>query len=172
MGIERPRIRTLSVHEQAAWFRLTCASFNIRIVDGQLIARGTVHPTALNCTYSVRIEYRAPTRPRVWVEEPKLHPRTPEGRIPHTFTQNEPCLFLPGGNEWRSDKKIALTIVPWLSLWLFYYEVWLATGEWLGGGVHPRLEKDDVGETSSAVLPSVENENVAAVTGDTASEAA
>jgi len=22
-------------------------------------------------------------------------------------------------------------------LWLFYYEIWLATGEWCGGGVHP-----------------------------------
>ena len=33
--------------------------------------------------------------------------------------------------------KIALTIVPWLSLWLFYYEVWRATGTWYGGGTHP-----------------------------------
>lgn len=29
---------------------------------------------------------------------------------------------------------IANTIVPWTSEWLFYYEIWLATGQWHGGG--------------------------------------
>lgn len=24
----------------------------------------------------------------------------------------------------------------WASEWLFFYEVWLATGTWLGGGLH------------------------------------
>ena len=33
------------------------------------------------------------------------------------------------------------TIVPWASLWLYYYEVWHATGEWLGGGEHPIARK-------------------------------
>jgi hypothetical protein len=32
---------------------------------------------------------------------------------------------------------IANTIVPWSVLWLFYFEDWLCTGEWSGGGVHP-----------------------------------
>ena len=36
--------------------------------------------------------------------------------------------------------QLATTIVPWCSEWLFYYELWLATGEWLGGGVHPHPE--------------------------------
>jgi hypothetical protein len=29
------------------------------------------------------------------------------------------------------------TIVPWAALWLFFFEEWLATDEWKGGGVHP-----------------------------------
>ena len=33
---------------------------------------------------------------------------------------------------------IADTIIPWTSEWLFFYELWLATGgEWLGEGEHP-----------------------------------
>jgi hypothetical protein len=32
---------------------------------------------------------------------------------------------------------IADTIVPWAALWLVFYEYWLATGLWLGGGEHP-----------------------------------
>lgn len=34
------------------------------------------------------------------------------------------------------DRKdlISDTIIPWVADWLLYYELWLATGEWLGGG--------------------------------------
>lgn len=28
-------------------------------------------------------------------------------------------------------------IVPWTSLWLYFFEDWLATDEWKGGGKHP-----------------------------------
>jgi hypothetical protein len=31
---------------------------------------------------------------------------------------------------------LAYTVVPWISEWLLYYELWLFTGEWTGGG-HP-----------------------------------
>jgi hypothetical protein len=29
---------------------------------------------------------------------------------------------------------LADSIVPWASEWLFFYEFWLVTGEWDGGG--------------------------------------
>lgn len=32
---------------------------------------------------------------------------------------------------------LAKTILPWTAEWLLHYEVWLVTGEWVGGGVHP-----------------------------------
>ena len=36
------------------------------------------------------------------------------------------------------------TIVPWSILWLFYFEDWLETDEWKGGGMHPDSDgKDD-----------------------------
>ncbi|AIQ89412.1 protein of unassigned function [Methylobacterium oryzae CBMB20] len=36
------------------------------------------------------------------------------------------------------------TIVPWAILWLWFFEDWLATGEWRGGGVHvsPDIEAE------------------------------
>ena len=87
----------------------------------------------------MRIEYRLGKKghsPHVFVEDPKLICRNGEDSIPHTFRQPEvrPCVCR---FEWRRDRVIAHTIVPWTSLWLFYYEIWLATGEWLGGGEHP-----------------------------------
>lgn len=33
--------------------------------------------------------------------------------------------------------RLDLTVVPWTSLWLFYFEDWLDSGEWRGGGMHP-----------------------------------
>ena len=84
---------------------------------------------------------RAGRRKPLWKSH-SLRRRTPDEPIPHTFEgdqpdTDDPCLYLPGSGEWSSDKKLALTFVPWLSLWLFFYESWLVTGEWQGGGVHP-----------------------------------
>jgi hypothetical protein len=31
--------------------------------------------------------------------------------------------------------KISASVVGWLAHWLHYYEIWYATGEWLGGGI-------------------------------------
>ena len=36
----------------------------------------------------------------------------------------------------RITKLISNTIIPWTIEWLYFYELWLATGEWLGGGEH------------------------------------
>ncbi len=88
--------------------------------------------------YQVKIHYELGAPPKVWVLSPPLE-RRPDGEpIPHVYEGPRPCLYLPGSGEWRPDRYIADTIVPWTSLWLYYYEVWHATGEWLGGGVHPK----------------------------------
>jgi len=42
------------------------------------------------------------------------------------------------GRFWVSTEE---TIVPWACLWLYYYEVWHTTGEWLGGGLHPSARR-------------------------------
>ncbi len=33
--------------------------------------------------------------------------------------------------------RISETIVPWVNLWLFFFEEWLISNDWKGGGVHP-----------------------------------
>ena len=47
------------------------------------------------------------------------------------------CLFRPGKYEWTFDTLVSKSIIPWAVEWLYYYEVWLATNEWCGGGEHP-----------------------------------
>lgn len=53
------------------------------------------------------------------------------------YGQESLCLYLPNSGEWTPEMPIAVTIVPWASVWLYFYEFWYATGEWLGGGVEP-----------------------------------
>jgi hypothetical protein len=101
---------------------------------------GDVAPFGCADTYRVRIDYEMRSRPSVWVLTPHLR-STGEGiKIPHTFSDGSLCLHTPG--QWQSDMTIAEYIVPCIAQWLFYYEAWLATGEWLGGGAeHQRKIK-------------------------------
>jgi len=80
-------------------------------------------------TYSVQIDYAFPSRPRVWVVRPKLFDTQ---KVPHTFGDGSVCLHLH--SDWTPRMFVAETTIPWLSLWLFHYEVWLATEVWHGGG--------------------------------------
>jgi hypothetical protein len=99
---------------------------------------GTLQPSPLSDTYRVRIEYGPRTPPKVWVLSPALTGRPEQPTIPHTYPGPRPCLYLPDSGEWSREQFVAETIVPWTVLWLYFYEVWHVTGQWLGGGVHPK----------------------------------
>ncbi|HYM07249.1 MAG TPA: hypothetical protein VE377_25720 [Candidatus Dormibacteraeota bacterium] len=42
--------------------------------------------------------------------------------------------------------RLSHSIIPWLALWLMFYEMWRATGEWYGGGI----SHGDIGELEPA----------------------
>ena len=99
---------------------------------------GTVTPSPMSVSYVVQIKYSLDmSQPEVSVLSPKLEKRGAED-IPHVYPGEKLCLFRPRKKEWTKDKLIAETIIPWISLWLYHYEIWHATGDWLGGGEHPR----------------------------------
>ena len=108
-------------------------SFKTTVTNRTLRSTGSLRPTSASRRYAVTIVYEGGGRPAGYVEG--LRARKEGERIPHTYAPDQPCLFYPAGREWRSDMMIATTIIPWLSLWLYYYEVWLATGSWEGGGI-------------------------------------
>jgi hypothetical protein len=155
MGNRRYRIRPLSIYEQAAYMKCFHPGFTCRVKRGQLMCHGVVQPTPLHHRYHVRIMYRVGKPPRAWIEEPHLRRRHPDERIPHTYSDDCPCLYLPGTGEWSPAKKLALTVVPWLSLWLLYYESWLVTGVWQGGGIHPQ-------ESSRQITQPLKNDGIKA----------
>jgi len=103
---------------------------------------GTLTPSGLTNTYVISVSYELGVSPRVSVISPELQSRAEGQRIPHTYKGDYPCLYFPWNKEWTPNKLIALTIIPWASLWLYYYEVWLATGVWLGGGIEHDQSED------------------------------
>jgi hypothetical protein len=65
-----------------------------------------------------------------------------EGRsLPHVYRNDGSgtrlCLWLPRKNEWVPQMALIETYISWTSEWLNYFEEWLLTGVWSGGGEHP-----------------------------------
>jgi hypothetical protein len=103
----------------------------------------------------VRVHYRVPmvlenftltdVQPRVQVIRPKLerHPDYEQGPIPHVYkSKRDPslpylCLFSSSLREWDVNDPLADTTIFWANEWLYFYEGWLVTKKWRGGGRHP-----------------------------------
>lgn len=101
-----------------------------------LFWKGKARPTPLSEVYQLQITYKLGYSPKTKVVEPQLRQRGEE-RIPHMYAQKTLCLFNPLKREWNDRMLIAKTILPLACLWLYFYEVWLVTGVWNGGGDHP-----------------------------------
>ena len=104
--------------------------------DG-IVWQGEFTPTPLSNTYVLRIEYQKGNYPKVYIVSPKPLPLADGARrLPHTYDTKKQriCLFKPDLWEWTYSMSIADTIVHWAVLWMFFYESWVCTGKWLGGG--------------------------------------
>lgn len=66
--------------------------------------------------------------------------------LPHIYHDPDRlCLYLPGTGQWDASKRLNLTIIPWTHLWLIYFEEWLVSDDWKGGGKHPGEDDPDEG---------------------------
>lgn len=119
------------------WNPISPGSGTLRV--GHLTWRCTVTPTPVSRSYDLRIDYRQGHTPRACVEAPNLVALAEGRRLPHVYEQQPTrlCLYLPGTGEWTPALRLDQTIVPWAVLWLYFFEDWLVSGEWKGGGKHP-----------------------------------
>lgn len=113
---------------------------NCYIHHGALHWEGNIQPTALSRRYNIVVTYRMRMRPIVMLQGDNLQ-GLDRPDFPHRFSIDREnnhvsiCLHLP--HEFDSTQLISETIIPWAAEWLYFYEIWLATGEWCGGGKHP-----------------------------------
>lgn len=103
-----------------------------------------IRPTPLGRTYTVLIKYRKRGMPEAYVLAPDLNLLAEGRRLPHVYSCKPVrlCLHYPKHKEWSPEHSIADTIVPWAYLWLTYFEDWLLSNEWKGGGKHPGEEDE------------------------------
>jgi len=101
----------------------------------QLIWQCHFQPTPLSINYTIRLEYKSNTDPKVFVTKKKLS-RGVSGKLPHVYSDKNQwiCLHYPPEEKWKGSQNIATTIVPWAIEWLYHYEIWQLTGLWNGGG--------------------------------------
>ena len=110
--------------------RATFPDFKHRITrQGGVRWIGKLRPTIESPWYELVILHELNNRPRTWVISPPLAPNPP-----HVYSSddNSLCLYWPKEWCWTPTTSLPATIVPWSALWLYYYEAWLVTGEWLG----------------------------------------
>lgn len=120
---------------QAFALRALIPQVRIKFRANLLAAEFDLQPTLISRRYSLRLKYELGLTPEVIVINPRLKKPSDKVALPHVYSGDQLCLNLP--EEWFPEMLIAHTTVPWASEWLFYYEIWLATGDWLGGGEHP-----------------------------------
>ncbi len=108
-----------------------------RVVRHTMHWIGQLEPLPICDTYTIQIDYTTGLRPLVKVLSPKLMLAPSARLIPHMFDQEFLCLFRLRNRHWDPAVAFNRNIIPWISMWLYYYEIWLASGDWLGGGEHP-----------------------------------
>lgn len=103
-------------------------TFKTSIVNGVLIATGTLKPTDECDEYKVRIEYAPGMQPRVYI---KSHELENISEI-HLYSEGFLCLFDPSETKWKDTNKLSEYTIPWTIEWILYYEIWKHTGKWEG----------------------------------------
>lgn len=141
MGSKHVRTKSLTVGQQVLSMEKHFPKFQLSWNRGVALWIGDLQPAPASETYTIKVRYALDSVPGVWVTSPELIDRPDGAKIPHVYEGKRLCLYLPGSGEWERTMFIAETIIPWASLWLYHYEVWHATGEWLGGGVHPTIRR-------------------------------
>lgn len=107
---------------------------------GRLVWWATVKPSAISDIYQVFIDAKPRMFPQVWVSGGAIDRCSDLSSVPHKFDCGEEpsrirvCLQY---HDWSSDQLFTETVMPWCCEWIVHFEIWMATGEWHGGGIHP-----------------------------------
>ena len=93
-------------------------------------------PTIVSKSYDVKICFDKYSGVDVYVINEILEVAKNRKTLPHVYSHKEQklCLYSWKKRQWTKEKLISSTIIPWASEWLEFYELWLISGKWLGGG--------------------------------------
>ncbi|MFY4750305.1 hypothetical protein ACOTWV_11105 [Aliarcobacter butzleri] len=104
-----------------------------------------IQPTPLSIEYKILIVYIQGYNPYAYILNPSLNELKKENMsIPHLYDHDRYrlCLHYPYTNDYNFDEEIGKQYVPWIKHWLYYFEEWIYSEKWKGGGVEPGDEID------------------------------
>lgn len=130
--------KTYSIAEQYLLLKTTYKNSVCCLNKHGLTWSFQVQPLPLSDSYTIKIVYsQSDAWPKTYITNPKPL-KLAEGatKLPHCYDTKKQklCLFYPKYNEWNDSMPIATTIVHWAIMWLVYYESWVISGKWIGGG--------------------------------------
>ena len=131
------KLKIIPLQSQANRIKKLYTNWIVSVKNGKMACIGAVQPTVTSPKYFVKLEYsRKMNIPQIILLHPQMQKR--KGKWPpHLYKRKRLCLFYPKYKEWTKEKFISDTIIPWISLWLYYYENWLINGgDWMGGGTN------------------------------------
>lgn len=106
-----------------------------------LYFRFKVAPSAISRVYRCMLKLYPAKFPELFVLDPDPKILAVGRVLPHTYPHagagTKLCLWLPKAHEWAAQMRLDETYLPWTAEWLDYFEEWLITDEWTGGGEHP-----------------------------------
>ena len=98
--------------------------------------------------YLLKIFIENHCAPKVYIISPKIRKKNGESP-PHIYELHSKwnskeqhydtlrlCLYYPVNKEFVYGDMLMPTIISWAIKWTEFYELWLLTGEWFGGGIH------------------------------------
>lgn len=134
------KIKDKNLGTQLAYMKSRYPQFMAKFVSPNSIKiEGMLRPSPRSCLYEFALKYDLSWKPKMKIISPELVLNAEGRKIPHLYSSGNLCLYRPKYMEFKSSDYLADTIIPWTSLWLYYYELWHTTGEWLGSGEHPNI---------------------------------
>lgn len=130
---------SLSMGQQLFALKHRFPNSSITHNKGKLTWEARLTPTEGCETYELRLTWSRGRFPEVWARAGALERCEDLGSIPHQFgfdDKSKSVKLCLQRRDWDSGQLIADTYVSWAMEWLVFFELWLATGEWLGGGEH------------------------------------
>lgn len=128
-----------TIAEQLSAMRIKYPQFETRFTSHSgLKVTGSLQPTSRSAAYDFVLKFNLTDSPKIKIVSPELKRNEKGKEAEHLYPNGYLCLYQPKYREFTRTDLLTDTIIPWTSLWLYHYEVWHLTGEWLGGGEHPK----------------------------------
>lgn len=94
----------------------------------EMKVRGVFSPTLTSNKYDVLIRFNAVEQPEAFILSPTINYNSDI----HVYRNGSLCLHYPNDMSWSKNDLLAYTIIPWISEWLVYYELYQYYNKWKG----------------------------------------